>query len=250
MRRLMIIGVTALCLALSIAAPGEAQQQMGRRYRVLAHVTESTIISGQSVKVVGKVKPLAIGRRVILQKRYKKRTGEWRKVMVRRIGPDGKFRLFDTPKTARKRFYRVVKPASDGHPRGVSDKMKVRVVPWDGRLNARLTWDGDADLDLVMYDASWNEISAAKPGPSNSGGLFDPDSTVGCGVEGSFERIYWPDQDAPVGRYHIYVEPKEACTAPTSTPWRLEVRVSGRLVKTVVGSGSEYNVAVGGIGRW
>jgi hypothetical protein len=250
MKRIMVIAMTALALVLPLGGtPAEAQQQARRPFKVLAHVSSSTIISGQTVYVRGKVKPLAIGRRVILQKRWKKRSGQWRKVDVSRVQADGKFLLMDTPKTARKRFYRVVKRASDGRRRGVSDKMRVRVIPWDGRVEAKLTWEGDANLDLTLYDPEWDGISETAPGPITSGGVLDPTSTAGCGGPGSFERIHWPDENAPVGRYHAYVTVKDACGA-TSTSWRLEIRVNGRLVNTVIGSGEKYGINFGGSGGW
>ncbi len=60
MKRVLVIALTALCLVLSTGSPVEAQK--ARKYKVLASVSSTTIISGQTVYVTGTVKPSAIGR--------------------------------------------------------------------------------------------------------------------------------------------------------------------------------------------
>lgn len=249
MKRMLIIAITALALVLPLGSSTAAEAQKPTKWKVKAEVNSAKIISGQTVEVTGKVSPEAIGRKVILQKRYKKSSGKWKKVDVARVRADTKFVLTDTPNTARKRFYRVVKPAGDGHRKGVSQVMKVKVEPWDGRVDVKLFWESGADLNLSVYDPEWDEISAARPGPTQSNGEFDAASTNGCGGAGSVEHVSWPDGDAPVGGYSVEVNVADPalCDGVAAPSWRMEIRVNAKLVKTLRGSG--YGYASFGEGR-
>ncbi len=209
MKKILIVVITTLGLVAGMggATLGTAEAaKKPSKFKVVAEVSSHKIISGQTVFVTGTTKPSAIGRNVILQKRYKKAKGNWKKVDVSRVLADGSFKLSDRPRTARKRWYRVVKPAGDGHRKGVSKKMKVTIEPWDGRVDVKLLWETGADLNLVLWDPNDERISAALPGPSQSGGEFDAASTTGCGGAGSFEQVTWPAEDAPVGAYYASVE--------------------------------------------
>ena len=152
MKKILIVVVTTLGLVVGMGgALGTAEAaKKPSKFKVKAEVSASRIISGQTVLVTGSVKPTSIGRNVILQKRYKKRKGDWKKVDVARVRADGVFQLSDQPTTSRKRFYRVVKKAGDGHRKGVSKKMKVTIEPWDGRVDVKLFWETGADLNLVV----------------------------------------------------------------------------------------------------
>ena len=250
MKRVLIIAVVALSLVLPTGASVQAQK--AHRYKVKAEANWSKIISGQTVVITGRVKPISIGRKVILQKRYKKHDGKWKKVETSRVDASGRFELTDRPGTARKRWYRVVKPAGDGHRKGVSEKMKVKVKPWDGRVDVRLFWNTSTNLNLRLYDPNYETISEQRPGPSDSGGVYDPKRTTGCGDVGASERIYWPEEDAPVGLYQAYVlVPRNTTCTTVPTPWRIELRVNGRLVKTVHGAGpGVYALSFGENGHW
>ena len=254
MKKILIVVVTTLGLVVGMGgALGTAEAaKKPSKFKVKAEVSSAKIISGQTVIVTGKVKPTAIGRKVILQKRYKKHDGRWKNVQTRRVDASGRFELTDRPTTARKRFYRVVKPAGDGHRRGVSDKMKVKVKPWDGRVDVRLFWNTGADLNLILRGPNSDEISETQPGPSNSGGVYDSSRTAGCGDVGASERISWPKDNAPVGNYYVrVVVPDPSACAAVPTPWRVELRVNGRLVKTVHGSGTDYvALRFGEVGTW
>ena len=252
MKKILIVAITTLGLVMGSALRTAEAAKKPSKFKVKAEVSSSKIISGQTVFVTGKVKPTAIGRKVILQKRYKKHDGKWKKVETSRVDASGRFELTDRPGTARKRWYRVVKPAGDGHRKGVSEKMKVKVKPWDGRVDVRLFWNTGAGLNLVLSDSNYDEISEASPGPSDSGGIFDSARTTGCGDVGASERVYWPKENAPVGSYYVNVvvpDPTTCETVPTS--WRLEVRVNGKLVRTLHGSGTDYYAfAFGENGTW
>lgn len=248
MKKLLIIALTTLALVLPLGS-GTAEAAKPKKWKVTAEVSSSKIISGQTVYVTGKL-PKAIGRKVILQKRYKKNKGKWRKVDVAFVGADAKFKLSDTPRTARKRFYRVVKKAGDGFRTGASAPMKVKVEPWDGRVDVKLMWDSGANLDLFLSGPD-GTISQAQPGPTASGGTFNPESTPACGLPGAIEAISWPNHDAPAGYYSVSVgmPTPVGCDGDTSPEWRLEVSVNGKVVRTANGSGpQEYVLDFGGTG--
>ena len=112
----------------------------------------------------------------------------------------------------------------------------------------KLFWETGADLNLVVDNPGGGDISAARPGPSFSGGEFDTNSTTGCGGAGSFEHVSWPGDDAPVGYYHAAVEVADPklCDGVEAPAWRMEVRVNNRLVKSIRGSGTAwYAVHIG-----
>ncbi len=256
MKKILIVLITTLGLVVGMGSTlGTAEAvKKPSKFKVLAEVSSHKIISGRAVYFTGNVKPLSTGR-VTLQKRYKKTKGRWKKVGDARVRANGKFTLHDVPKTARARWYRVVKPAGVGHRRGVSKKMKVTIEPWDGRVEVILLWETGADLNLILEDPNHDRISAATPGPTQSGGVFSAGSTTGCGGAGSFEQVTWPEEDAPAGNYSASVKVADPmlCDGVESQAWRIEVRVNGKLVKSVRGSsgpGSSSVVDFGGGYGW
>ncbi len=252
MRKILIVVITTLGLVVGMGSTlGTAEAaKKPSKFKVMAEVSSHQIISGQIVRIRGTTKPSAIGRKVILQMRYKKAEGKWKRVKGIRVRADGTFRLIDYPQTARTRWYRVVKPAGDGHRRGVSKKMKVAIEPWDGRVDVKLLWETGADLNLVVEAPNNEIVSAAVPGPSQSGGTFNADSTSGCGGAGSFEQVTWPAEDAPAGTYFADVDLADPtlCDGVEAPAWRIEVRVNGKLVESGRGSGATGNVVE--FGHW
>ena len=240
MKKLIALTMGALLLATAPAVSVEAAPAPARKpaFRVITSVAAHRIISSQTVIVTGTVRPLSIGSKVVLQKQYSAQ-GKWRKVGTHVIDSAGKFTLTDRPTTGKTRWYRVVKPAGAGRVRGVSDRMKVVVDPWDGRVRADLFWDGSPNLNLQVYDSNFDPISENTPGPTDTGGQMSSTSTIGCGSPGARETAYWPSQDAPFGTYYVSVQiPQNDPCGGTDRSWRLEIRVNGRLVKTIHGSGA------------
>jgi hypothetical protein len=143
-----------------------------------------------------------------------------------------------------------VKPAGDGHRKGISNTMKVKVVPWDGRVEVQLMWESGANLNLQL-DGPDGVITAEKPGPTKSGGTFNPESTPGCGGPSSIEAISWPNHKAPVGGYyaHVTLPSPLGCDGDANPEWRLEVLVNGKVVETANGSGEEYYAVSFGEGQ-
>jgi len=108
-----------------------------------------------------------------------------------------------------------------------------------GDVQATLTWDSPADLDLHMLDTAGDEIWYLWPGPSAGGGQLDRDANPACTEQAPLptENIYWSTGKAPQGRYRVWVELYDPCRT-TDLDWHLVVRVDGRVVIDERGSGT------------
>ncbi len=69
-----------------------------------------------------------------------------------------------------------------------------------GDVQATLTWDNSSDIDLWVFAPNGEVVSYANP-RTPSGGQLDVDDRDGHGPE----NIFWPDGQAPSGRYEIHV---------------------------------------------
>ncbi len=78
MKKILIVVITTLGLVMGMGSTlGTAEAaKKPSKFKVIAEVSSHTIISGQIVFVTGTTKPLSIGRKVILQQRYKKDEGQ------------------------------------------------------------------------------------------------------------------------------------------------------------------------------
>jgi hypothetical protein len=121
-----------------------------------------------------------------------------------------------------------------------------------GAVQATLTWDNGADLDLHVIEPDGNEIYYGNRGPSDTQGQLDNDDNAACdspdGVGGP-ENIYWPTSSgAPTGTYQVSVVQYDGCSLP-SAAWHLQVRVGGNLVIDQTGtadaSDSQFQFTVG-----
>jgi uncharacterized protein YfaP (DUF2135 family) len=78
----------------------------------------------------------------------------------------------------------------------------VKLQPGTGDIAFRLLWTGTADLDLYVQDPAGQRLSFANR-RSDSGGVLDIDCNAGpkqlC--RRPIENVYWPQGNAPPGRY-------------------------------------------------
>jgi hypothetical protein len=107
-----------------------------------------------------------------------------------------------------------------------------------GDVQATLTWNSTADLDLHVVDP-WGEEIYYSERTSDSGGELDVDANAGCEevMVRPTENIFWPEGDSPPGTYRVHVVEFDDCGDP-DVSWRLVVRVGGRVVLDERGSGS------------
>ncbi|MCZ4498684.1 MAG: hypothetical protein JWQ74_1237 [Marmoricola sp.] len=115
-----------------------------------------------------------------------------------------------------------------------------------GDVQATLTWNGEADLDLHAIEPNGDEIYYGSPGPTASSGRWDYDSNAACGSVDPTpaENVFWPVRAAPTGRYEFWVDTYDSCDA-TDLNWHLVVRSKGKVVLDQMGSGSSIHFGVG-----
>jgi hypothetical protein len=107
-----------------------ARQSAASAYRVVASINRTEVVADEdAVRITGKVKPKAAGQKVLLQQRPEG-SKRWRKSGTARIKASGRFVLEDEPDSAGVRYYRVVKPASDGMKTGTSRELRLEVWAW------------------------------------------------------------------------------------------------------------------------
>jgi len=96
-----------------------------------------------------------------------------------------------------------------------------------GDIQATLSWDTPADLDLYVVDPFGCEIYYGNRS-CPSGGELDLDSNAGCGgADVRAENVFWPAGQAPVGNYTVRVNHWSNCSAGT-TNWSVTVNACGR----------------------
>ncbi len=129
----------------------------------------------------------------------------------------------------------------DANARSTQALVKLTVSPSDGLgggdLQATLTWNGVADLDLHAVEPSGNEIYYMHPGPSEGGGELDHDSNANCDFVDPepAENIHWPQGQAETGTYYLYAQTFDDCGA-TNLDWHLVVRVDGTVIVDQTGA--------------
>ncbi|KAI2501525.1 hypothetical protein MHU86_12970 [Fragilaria crotonensis] len=105
----------------------------------------------------------------------------------------------------------------------------------DGTPRFTLTWDGDDDLDLSVSPPIGNRVDWWNQVDSRSGGRLQDDTTP-TGTS-HLESIYFGiSRRALTGRYGIEVDPYET-NGDASDPWKLQVSVRGKVVKSWNGTG-------------
>ena len=138
MNRIARVAAAAVSVALLTTAPivsaGATQapdaRQAATTYKVTAKINKTEVIAREdTVKIKGRVKPNAAGEKVTLQQRREGRK-TWVKSGTAKIKKDGTYVLKDKPSVAGVRYYRVMKPASDGIKAGKSEEMQLDVWGW------------------------------------------------------------------------------------------------------------------------
>lgn len=108
----------------------------------------------------------------------------------------------------------------------------LRVLPDEGLgggiIQATLTWDGPADLDLHGWDPDGAETYYSQPGPSDNGAELDHDANAGCDSvdPAPAENIRWNSSDPVSGEYWFRVVTWSTCETDQLS-WHLVVRVNG-----------------------
>ncbi len=170
MRRPLAV-LTALAVTVTIllvATPADAAS----RYRVTAHASAGNLDVGQSFTLKGKVRPNAPGQKVKIQRW----TGShWAKVAKTRLNKHSSYKTTIKLTAPGDNRYRVVKPTSSGHKKGVSPA--VTVVGWRWRSVTSLplgyeTPSGAQIVPSVTLDALTFTPAVVLGDPSGSQGYI------------------------------------------------------------------------------
>lgn len=128
-------------------------------WSVTARIHSSDVVADEgTVRITGSVKPRAVGRTVVLQQRFDGTT-KWKKSGKTTVRPSGRFVLRDEPSVPGVRFYRVLKPASDGLKAGTSRELELAVWSWERLAYRPLgahdgVYFGDVAFGTDVYTAS------------------------------------------------------------------------------------------------
>lgn len=104
-----------------------------------------------------------------------------------------------------------------------------------GALAFKLSWSGNADLDLLVTEPNGNVNYYGNPGPSASGGRAPADDK--CPGAGSHEEATTWSSSPPAGVYELKVDQYDNCGGP-AVNWTLQVIKNGTVVQTNSGTGS------------
>ena len=100
-------------------------------------------------------------------------------------------------------------------------------------MNVVLSWQGNDDLDLHVVCPSGEVINYQEA--RHCGGTLDVDANHVGVIDTPVENVVW--DDPPRGRYKILVARfEDRDPRSPSTPFTLELKVDGRVVKSVSGN--------------
>ena len=161
------LAASGLALTTAAQAAPATPLQKKAAYDVTAKINKTEAIGKETIlKVRGRVTPKAAGQPVVLQQRVlPKKT--WKATGTTKIKSDGTYVIKDDPSTAGTREYRVVKPASNGFGKGISDTLSVKVYGWE-KLATRtpvLTNARPAGVTIATeyYDRSLVTVTSGAP---------------------------------------------------------------------------------------
>lgn len=126
-------------------------------------------------------------------------------------------------------------------------------VPGTGDIAFRLTWEGEADLDLYVVAPDGERIDFIHRSAA-SGGVLDIDCNVTVATPGAdageaapleyrklrcphpIENVYWPKGRAPEGLYRVQVLLADGTEAGGEDRYRLDVRLGRRTHRSFEGT--------------
>lgn len=97
-----------------------------------------------------------------------------------------------------------------------------------GILTATVNWEGSADLNLFLRDASGRIVSWANPAVE-TGARLQIDSNTNCDTPSAqpIEHIYWTIPELPAGDYTVWVWHQNTCGMPDAVPFSLSLTFNG-----------------------
>lgn len=160
-------------------------------------------ITGSTNSAISNQRIVQSGTYLVVATRYGKDIG----------GTEGEFTLVITESTS-----------------ALPDSIAGLVVP-DGDIQVYLTWNNNADLQLLVRDPVGQSVYDDNP-QVTSGGLLAANGNVGCTVsEGDpLSYIYWPNGLLRPGTYEVDVWFENTCDDTSIVDFTLTVVVAGQVV--------------------
>jgi alpha-tubulin suppressor-like RCC1 family protein len=176
-------------------------------WHVSVKPTAQTITLGQTVKLTGKIVENAVGQRVILER---KKGSSWVTMARATVTKARTFTFKWKPGATGRSVLRVVKPASNGYLKGVSNQSFLSVTTWQDvsistksgcgvRSDASLwCWgqnNGPYDLQVTWSRPTAMELTNTKTGLPVGGrwANIDVDAGHGCGIKTTGALHCWGD---------------------------------------------------------
>jgi hypothetical protein len=133
------------------AGPATSAAERAPGYSVVARINTSEVVADEDVvRITGTVRPRAAGQVVILQQRLDG-TKRWKKSGQGKVKATGRFVLRDEPSTPGVRYYRVVKPASDGVKAGTSRELQLAVWGWQRLVDRTMGASSGISYDYPQF---------------------------------------------------------------------------------------------------
>jgi hypothetical protein len=99
-----------------------------------------------------------------------------------------------------------------------------------GQLQFTLIWGNRNDLDLHCFDPNGELINYQNKKAIRSGGHLDVDRNVNGETDTPVENIYYPDGDAPLGTYRIYVVYYSRHDAQNATKYQANLLIEDKRI--------------------
>jgi uncharacterized protein YfaP (DUF2135 family) len=119
---------------------------------------------------------------------------------------------------------------------GASEDLPAEIISLDlptGDIGVLLTWNTNADLQLLVRDPAGEAIFDDLP-EAQSGGLLAADGNVGCVVGGEpISYIYWPTGTLRPGTYEVEVWYQNTCDDNRPVEFLLQTTVRGQVVQSI-----------------
>jgi hypothetical protein len=133
------------------AGPATSAAGLAPTWSVSARINRTEVVSDEdTVRISGTVKPRAAGQVVILQQRLDG-TQRWKKSGQGKVKATGRFVLRDEPTTPGVRFYRVLKPASNGLKAGTSRELRLAVWSWQRLVDRTMGASSGISYDYPQF---------------------------------------------------------------------------------------------------
>lgn len=144
---------------LALVAPAQAApaERRAGAFEVTLAASTNELVLGERITLKGKVTPRSAGQKVVLQKKLEGR--KWVVERKTKLNKRSRYTFKDQPSTTGARKYRVVKPATKKHAKGVSPLVAVTTYRWRDLATLQPrdysnVYTGTATIDTVEYPDS------------------------------------------------------------------------------------------------